>query len=162
MTMDPKQQREQFSLAVVKAIAAAAGVSWSQPSVDDDSVDIAFSSRVYGRPRLEAQVKCSSGEHLYDDGVHFSLKRKNHDDLRLVDVVIPRILIVVLVPQSVGEWLTMNEEQMVLRRCAWWSSLRSAPEILPAAAGSTTVVLPRGNRLDPPALAQLLPPRVAT
>ncbi len=34
--MDINAQKEQFSLAYVQAVAAVAGYSWSQPSVDED------------------------------------------------------------------------------------------------------------------------------
>ena len=50
--MTPEQQMEQFSLAYVRAVAAAARIKVDRPEVDDDSVDVQFSVRsVVGRPQ---------------------------------------------------------------------------------------------------------------
>ncbi len=46
--MDIDQRKEQFSHAYVKAVAAVAGFAWYKPSVDDDSIDLAWLRRVAG------------------------------------------------------------------------------------------------------------------
>jgi hypothetical protein len=52
---------------------------------------------------------------------------KNYDDLRDETVLVPRILVVVLVPDDQTEWLGHTEVELALRRCGYWSSLRGLP-----------------------------------
>ena len=72
-----------------------------------------------------------------------SIKRKNYDDLRATDVLVPRILVVVLVPDQPADWLAHSETQLAMRRCGYWCSLRG----LPAGANTTgqTVQVPRSQ-----------------
>lgn len=99
-------------------------------------------------PRLEVQLKCTERDVLREDGVHFQLKRKNYDDLRDPDVMVPRILVVMLVPEDPSEWLNdVPEEEMCLRRCAWWMPLVGEDERL--GVESPMVILPRQNLFNP-------------
>ena len=65
--MTPQQQKEQFSIAYVRAVAAAARVNIYKLEVDDNSIDIGFASKlVLGNARklrLEAQLKSSASPH---------------------------------------------------------------------------------------------------
>lgn len=155
--LDLAQQQEQFSRAYVRAVATVAGVCLYEPEVDHDSVDLGFAARggagTLRSPRLEAQLKCTSADARHDDAVRFPLKLKNYDDLRR-PCHVPRILIVVLVPKDITHWLDQSEEQMVLRRCAYWYSLLGAPQV----ENHTTVTLqvPRGNLLTPEILRGMM------
>ncbi len=126
-SMSVSQRMEQFSRAYVQAVAAVAGVNVLQWSVDDDSIDIGFGVKNKHRARLEAQLKCTYAHGMKDDGLAFPLSLKNYDDLR-ADVIVPRILVVAVVPSDPREWLEQTREQLVLRRCAWWTSLHGAPD----------------------------------
>jgi hypothetical protein len=90
--MDLNQQKEQFSRAYVRAIAAAAGFDVYTPGVDDDSIDLgiaASAKRSRRRPRLELQLKCMARK--VTDVMRFPLGLKNYNDLRR-DCWVPRIL----------------------------------------------------------------------
>jgi hypothetical protein len=129
--MDPDQQKEQYSRAYLLAVAAVAGFSWSQPSVDDDSVDLTLHQRGGGgsvrSPRLDVQLKCKAAPTPTESEFSLSIKLKNYDDLRDPTVLVPRILVVVLVPDDLGDWLAHSEAELALRRCAYWVSLRGLP-----------------------------------
>lgn len=157
--MDINQQKEQFSLAYLHVVATAAGFKLSDPRVDDESVDVIIGQSggegTVRSPRLEVQLKCTERDVLRDDGVHFQLKRKNYDDLRDPDVMVPRILVVMLVPEDTSEWLNdVPEEEICLRRCAWWIPLVGEDERL--GVESPTVVLPRLNLFNPDALRMIM------
>jgi hypothetical protein len=126
MTID--MQKEEFSHAYVKAIAACAGYAWSKPSVDDDSIDLCLHERGGGgtirSPRLDLQLKCKASEIPANQDFNYSLKIKNYDDLRDNNVQVPRILVVVLVPDELSHWLNHSEPEMALRRCGYWQTLR--------------------------------------
>lgn len=157
MTMDLRQQQEQFSRAYVHAVATVAGFTTYRPDVDDDSVDLGIAARggttTLRSPRIEAQLKCTSTSVRRDDEVRFPLRLKNYDDLR-AGCHVPRLLIVVLVPEDVADWLVQTEEAMVLRRCGYFRSLADAPAV--DNTTSVTVHLPRANVLTPAALGVMM------
>lgn len=53
--MTEEQQKEQFSVAYVRAVAAVAGINIYRPEVDDDSVDIGFAARAFDGLPLRPQ-----------------------------------------------------------------------------------------------------------
>src|SRR5262245_19261905 len=117
--MDPDKQKEEFSHAFVYAITACAGFAWSKPSVDDDSIDLTLHQRGGGgtvrSPKLDLQLKCKAMATPNEDEFSFSIKLKNYDELRDSTVLVPRILIVVLVPDDTSEWLRESEAELALR-----------------------------------------------
>ncbi|HEU4428784.1 MAG TPA: DUF4365 domain-containing protein [Myxococcota bacterium] len=102
-------QMEEFGEAYVRAVASVAGVTVDRPRVDNDSVDLRFSKRLSSGPihavSLEAQLKTTAADILRAGHLAFPLEMKNYDDLRPANVMVPRILIVVLVPPDTIEWL---------------------------------------------------------
>jgi hypothetical protein len=156
--MTPEQQKEQFSIAYVRAVAAAARVNIYRLEVDEDSIDIGFSVKsIAGQPqspKLDAQLKCVT--ELTGDGdiFRYPLKVKNYNEL-VGEHYVPIILIVVLVPPDVQDWLAQDEGTLTMRRCGYWASLRD----LAASdnASTVTVGLPRVQVFSVPALQQLLP-----
>lgn len=136
---------EQFSRAYVAAIAAQAGCNPSRPEVDNDSVDLELCMKDIldckrTRGRLEMQLKCTYAADRSEDSFPFSLSIKNYDDLR-AEVVIPRLLVVVCVPEDSEDWTQQTEEQLCLHHCAYWLSLAGMPEL--KNAKSVTVHIPR-------------------
>ncbi len=146
--MEENLVKEQFSYSFVSAIASIAKFATYKPSVDDDSIDIGFSLKGGGgtisSPRLEAQLKCTSADIRKKDCLHFPLIKKNYDELRIENVHIPRILIVVLVPEKLQECVQHTEEEaLILKRCGYWASLRGFPES--ENQNSVTIHIPRKN-----------------
>lgn len=143
-------QMEQLSRAYVKAVASVAGcqVDWSD--VDYDSVDGTFRRRSIGAinraPILDFQLKCTAQDLLRADGVHFPFSLKNYDDLRAVNLSAPRIAVVVLIPPDVQHWLRHTEDELLIRRCGYWVSLRGEPAV--TNGNTKTVIVPRTNVFD--------------
>ena len=108
----------------------------------------------YRFPRLDLQLKCTARKLLREDGLRFPLKRKNYDELRGEGFLVPRILVVVTVPVQVPDWLLQSEEELALRHCGYWLSLREAPE--KRTGTSVTVRIPRENILSIEALARIM------
>lgn len=155
--MDLGQQKEQYSIAFVRAIAAVAGYTVYRPEVDDDSVDIGFAARGLAdtprAPRIEAQLKCTARTQFLDGMVRFPLKRKNYDDLR-GDVLVPRVLVVVSVPDAAEDWLAEEPERLALAGAARWISLAGARAT--RNTGTITVSLPEEQRFGVAALRDLM------
>ncbi len=155
--MEIGQRKEQFSHASVRAVAAVAGFSAAIPEVDDDSADLSLSGRSAEglplRPRIDLQLKCTSEDLIRGDQVVYPLKRKNCYELMITDFLVPRLLVVVHVPESDEEWLRHSEEELAIRRCGYWVSLMGHAET----TNRTTISirLPRANLLDVAALRGL-------
>jgi len=151
-------QKEQFSFAYVRAVAAVSCISVSEPTVDDDSIDLLFQRRGGGgivrSPRVEAQVKCSEVAQLNDQHLAFPLPLKNYEELRPTDVLVPRILIVVTVPDNLDDWLLHSEDELAVRRCGYWLSLRGSPQV--PNGTNVTVHLPRINHFNAPQLQAIM------
>jgi hypothetical protein len=157
--MDLSQQKAQFSIAYTHAVATIAGYKLYGQSVDDESVDVGVAQTggdgTVRSPRLELQLKCTERDILKDDGIHFPLKRKNYDDLRDRNVMIPKILVVMLVPDDLSMWLTeVPERQICLHRYAWWMNLAGADER--SGVETPTVILPRTQLFNPSALKAMM------
>ncbi|MFB2976267.1 DUF4365 domain-containing protein [Microseira sp. BLCC-F43] len=155
--MDINQQKEQFSNTYIQAVASVAGYSLYRPDVDDDSVDLGIAARggmgPILSPRLELQLKCTSRDILDSACVRYPLNLKNYNDLR-INTLVPPILVVVLVPDNLNEWLQQSEQKLCMRYCGYWISLRGQPETRNTTA--VTVELPRSNQFTVEALRGII------
>lgn len=140
--MDENMQKSRFSLAYIEAVASRAGQAVEEIKVDFDSVDGTFVSDFGRRPRVEFQAKATSRDVVRGDSIHFPLSIKNYEDLRL-DAINPRILIVLLMPDHIEDWLSQTSDELLMRHCAYWMSLRGEPES--TNSSSVTVQVPLAN-----------------
>jgi hypothetical protein len=151
------QQKELFSKAYVRAVAAVAGFSIDPLELDFDSIDLQITAgsgdgSVYF-PELKLQLKCTSRDVINGDYIRYPLKVKNYDDLRR-NALVPRILVVVLVPENLEDWLQQSEAELCMKNCAYWMSLRGQPETQNIA--NVTVSLPRSNQFTVQALKSMI------
>lgn len=150
--MTINDQKEHFSYAYARAVSAAAAVAVTIPEVDDDSIDLVLFQKatgtVFRSPRLELQVKCAQhgSVTVSQTHVHYPLKLKNYDELRPADVLVPRILLVVLVPDELDRWLSWSVNELTVRRAGYWLSLRGMPNV--ANTTSVTVEVPLVNEFS--------------
>lgn len=100
------------------------------------------------------QLKCTGQNILNEHELRFPLGKRNYDDLRLEDILVPRILIVVIVPDEIEEWIEQTEDQLVIRKCGYWVSLRGLPSTTNSTA--VTVSLPRTNIFTPATLTDIM------
>ncbi|MEZ4327216.1 MAG: DUF4365 domain-containing protein [Polyangiales bacterium] len=152
-------RQEAFSVAYVRAVAAAAGFrvqDGTQP--DDDSVDLTLAARGPGgtvrSPKLDLQLKCQLGRPTDEPTWGYDLKVKNYEDLRHTDYQVPRILVVLAVPPDDTTWVEQNEERLLMRHCAWWVSLRG--QTATTNATKVRVHIPRVQTFDVPGLAAIM------
>ncbi len=155
--MDENLQKEEFSLAYVRAVATVAGYHTTRIDYDADSVDLNIAhvgARGTSRsPKIDVQAKCTSRDIQKDQTLNFPLPVKNYEDLR-ADSMVPRILIVVTVPNTLDGWLVQSEEELILRHCAYWISLKGSPPTDNTA--TVTVPIPRSQVFSPMALQNIM------
>ncbi len=156
--MDINAQKEEFSHAYVLAVAAVSGFCWSKQSTDDDSIDLTIHQKGGGgtirSPRLDLQLKCHAAVTPTEVLFQYPVKIKNYDDLRPENVMTPRILVVVLVPDDPADWLSHSEEELAIRRCGYWVSLRGMPET--TNTSTVTLNIPRMQLFNPDGLRSIM------
>ncbi len=158
--MDENEQKQQLSLAYLHTVASAAGYACYVPSVDDDSVDRGLAARgpvrgVLESPRIEVQMKSIARAPLKEGESAFTyrLKRKNYDDLRGLHMV-PRLLVVMLLPRDRAEWVSQEEQGLTSRYAAYSLSLFGMPARTNASTISVTI--PRRNLFSVASLRRLM------
>lgn len=155
--MDINQQKEQFSITYIRAIASVAGYSLYRPEIDNDSIDLGIVARggigTILSPRLELQLKCTARDILDSNSIKYPLNLKNYNELK-INALVPRILVVVLVPENIVDWLQQTEEELCLRHCGYWVSLRGMPDT--ENTTNVTIEIPRSNQFTPLSLQAII------
>ena len=151
--MTLSNQKEQFSASYARAVASVVGLNVSKCEVDDDSIDITLGRRGGLAEKVDIQLKCTAAP-LPDDGdLKFPLKIKNYQDLSRQSIM-PRILVVLYVPDECRNWMEISPQRAILKHAAWWLSLENAPATDNDA--NVTVTIPRSNLFTPDVLIDLL------
>jgi hypothetical protein len=104
--------------------------------------------------KLRFQLKATRQQlTLTNHRFSFPIETPHYNRLRAVaGSDAPTYLVVFQMPADEAEWVDCSPEQLVLRRCLRWVSLRGAAE---TAQGSITVYLPESQLLTPDALRKL-------
>ena len=151
--LSTNQRKAELSFAYLAALSVFAGYTCQRgPEPDLDSIDATIRSGDSMRSQFDIQLKSTSVPERRPDGLHFRLHRKNYNDLTLKRQS-PLILVVLELPVEEKEWLECTAEHLLVRRCAWWMSLRGRS---PIATGSKVVVIPHAQRLHETSLEQLM------
>lgn len=151
--MTSNMQKSRLSLSYIEAVASHAGFWVDEPNVDYDSVDGTLKADFGKRPRIEFQAKATSQDIVREDCIHFSLPVKNYNDLR-IEAINPRILIVLVMPQTTDEWIEQTQSALCIRKCAYWMSLKGRSET--SNASNITVRLPLSNVFNVEQLADMM------
>ena len=151
--MDLNTQKSRFSLSYIEAVASLAGFQVEETRVDLDSVDGTLRADFGRRSRVEFQAKATARDLVRDGYVHYPLPIKNYDDLR-IEAINPRILIVLVMPQSTDQWATQSHEELCLRNCTYWLCLEGKPDT--TNQHSITVHLPLTNVFDSVQLSNMM------
>jgi hypothetical protein len=127
-----QHRQEGLSRAYVQAIAAHCGMSSSSPTPDCGidqclhEIILVGSARIESGYRIDVQTKSTTLAHVDPTHVRYDLDVATYDLLRYPEAGCPRILVVLVMPEDESQWLIHSEEQLILRRCAYWLSLKGA------------------------------------
>jgi hypothetical protein len=154
--MPPRAKiQEELSLAYIHAVSARAGCIFHAPP--DFGVDrwIGFLTSMGGERRdlghhVGVQAKATMRADVSRTHVTYDLDAKNYRDLALPEGL-PRILVLFVMPPDEAEWLKLTDDELVLRRCAYWMHLRGRPPT--TNREKVRVSIPRANRFDVDALS---------
>lgn len=154
MYLPPNEQKARFSLAFVSAVAAKAGFWVDEPKIDYDSVDGTVKSTKQMRGgQIYFQAKATSSRNFDAQGVmSFPLPVNNYNHLR--EATVSAILIVMILPENIPDWMSINEDEALIKYNAYWVSLRG---LAPTNNTSTvTISLQKANKLTPDVLQTLM------
>lgn len=147
-------QQEALSRVYAQAVAARAGYVTSSYDLDRDGVDLRIQAGGAMRPALELQLKATTNlAKPKDDCFRFPLKRRNYELLR-IETQTPRLLVVLDLPKDEQNWMTLTENELVLRHRAYWLNLRGHEET--TNQSTVTVHLPKENLFDIKGLRMLM------
>lgn len=164
MLLSENNIKAELSYAYLHAIASRAGLGCHIGSRHDDNIGVDAMLRAKERfgPdstktqfTVDVQLKATSSEpNDLGERYSYSLPLKNYDELRSVECQAPQILVVLFLPSDKSEWVNHSAERLICQRCAYWLSLRSAPESNNETA--QTVYLPKDNVLSVDKLRDLM------
>ncbi len=145
-------RQESLSRAYIQAIAARCGLNCSFRAFDY-GIDVTLHEIQQRDGRyvetgfnLDIQAKSTYAATLNDTHVLYDLDVKTYDDLRDPNVGTPRILVLLVQPETEGEWTNETEEELRVRRCAYWLSIKGRE---PTTNTSTIrILIPKANRFS--------------
>jgi hypothetical protein len=153
----------ELSYAYLHAVASRAGLICEVTGRHSDDAGVDAVLRVRGRlaqdsilTQFTADVQLKATRQppvLENDRFQYRIKRKNYDDLRSTMTGAPQLLIVLYLPDDETQWLEHDEDRLLARKCAYWGSLREAPEI---DQGSQVISIPKSNVLSVDGLRDLM------
>jgi hypothetical protein len=131
--MLPRNPRQEaLSRAYVRAVAAQAGVLCSAHE-QDFGIDMSLRAvEVRGReywdtgPQFDLQVKSTTQALIRDTSIVHDLEVRAYNILRETVMRRPRILVLLVLPEDENLWLSQSPDELIVRRCAYWTSLRGA------------------------------------
>lgn len=159
--MNENLYEEDLSISYLRAIAAKAQIVFELRNRDVNSKDANLTKTIttpYGQfdAELNVQLKSTYSKSLYTDNGHeivYTLKAKNYNDL-CRKTTTPIILCLLILPENKDEWVEQTSEDLTLRRCMYWLSLKGR---LPTTNTSTcNVTIPKTNIVTAETLNHLL------
>jgi hypothetical protein len=154
----------ELSYAYLHAVASKAGMSCRVGTRHEDNSGIDAILTSWGPFKgggyltevdIKVQLKATIGVPS-EDAAHMSYFLagvSQYDDLRATTVDILRILVVLFLPKDPEEWLKHSQEKIELQKCAYWTSLRGAPET--DNKSGQTVKIPKSQSFSVDAIREL-------
>ncbi len=130
--------KEQISTAYLQAMSSDAGIiCWLAgkdygidgrfKDVEYDSIRKRYNETGFG---IDFQVKASVNVQNKKGYIVYDLEVKNYLDLIKTNIGSPRMLILYSMPRERNEWVHIDEDRLVLKKCAWWCSLKGLPAVV--------------------------------
>lgn len=139
--MRPLSQNDiesEISYAYLHAVASHAGAGCSNASRASDGNGIDAIITGWGPFQgggylqeidIKIQLKATKGVPPIKNGfISYTLNGiSRYDDLRSNALATNRLLVVLFLPQDSADWLSISENELMLKKCAYWVSLKGAP-----------------------------------
>lgn len=158
--MTRNHRQEALCRAYVQAVAAQAGVGTSRPE-PDYGIDLLLREIALmdghhqdTSVQIDLQLRATTRANRTETTLVYDLDVNTYNKLRIFSAGSPRLLIVLVLPETDEEWLIQSPDQLSLRHCAYWVSLEGAPSS--TASRSVRVAIPLENIFSPDSVRTLL------
>ena len=153
--------KEDLSISYLRAVAAKAQIEFELRRRDVFSKDVNLSKRITLGDldfvsELNIQLKSTNSKSQYSESkeeITYALNAKNYNDL-CKNTTTPIILCLLILPEDKEEWVTQTTEELIMKRCMYWLSLKG---YVPTANQSTcSVKIPKTNIVSADSLNEIL------
>ena len=153
--------KERLSVAHVSAIAARAGVSCGLFAQPEYGIDVQIAD-VQELPNgkitnsghmFYCQLKATTTGTVKDDHVLYDLDVDAYNKLVQWRGASPVLLVLLCLPRDEAEWLALSEDELLLRRCCYWTHLQGP---MSENRRSERIRLPRSQLFTPDSILELL------
>ncbi|RMI45395.1 DUF4365 domain-containing protein [Streptomyces triticirhizae] len=133
MALNRDVRQGRYGEIFVRAISTAAGLTVQKIEEDDHMVDLHIGHPgprgSLLNPKIDVQVKSSRRVRSTSTHVSYGLKSKYYNVFAepADRFSLPIFLVVVVVPEVADDWMGVTEEQLTLRRAAYWTCLHGQP-----------------------------------
>ena len=138
--------KQELSRAYVRAVTSRSGHDLSITDVDYRGIDGTIENpSLLGVNRVDFQLKSTTDYEFKGTDIIYDLRVEDYNRL-IRDLEIPRVLILFTMPDDDAEWLAQSDDELCLRRCAYWVSLLG--EDFSNNRSTVRVALPQANVFD--------------
>ncbi len=149
---------EFLSYSYVCAVAAKAGVTVAKYNLDY-GIDVTLSEVQIlpnGKPQpsgwsLHLQLKASTATRVRDDEVIYDMDVDAYNKLAYQNGP-PCFLVLMRLPKDSDIWLSLSEEELLLKSCCYWKHIDGPPS---DNSSSITIGIPRDQQFNPNSIGQL-------
>jgi hypothetical protein len=134
MPIPPEHMKERLSIAYVSAVAARAGVACRPTTAPEYGTDVHIvkvkkldnGKYVDTGYILNCQVKATSNFEIQGDNIAYDMDAEDFNKLATWEGG-SCVLILFCLPKTSEEWLSVNEEELILKRCCYWAQISDPP-----------------------------------
>jgi hypothetical protein len=77
--------------------------------------------------QLDLQLRNTTRASITEEEVKLDLDVETYNYLRTRDTFCPRVLVVLVMPAEEAPWVNQSPDELAIRHCAYWLSLRGYP-----------------------------------
>lgn len=160
MPIPLEHMKERLSIAYVSAVAAKAGVACRPTTAPEYGTDayLVRINHVNGKYVetgwiLNCQVKSTSNWEIQSTQIAYDMDVDDFNKLAEWDGATPCILILFCVPDGLDKWLTVDEDELIVKQCCYWTKISEPPT---TNKSKKRVFVPRSQLLTPDTINDLL------
>lgn len=160
MPIPPEHMKERLSMAYVSAVAARAGVACRPTTAPEYGTDLHLVKINYVNGKfvdtgwiLNCQVKSTSNCELQATQIVYDMEVDAFNKLAEWDGAGPCILVLFCLPDGLDNWLSVDEDELILKRCCYWTKITEPPT---TNKSKKRIFIPRSQLLTPDTVVTLL------
>lgn len=159
MALPMQHRMEQLHVAYVTAVAALGGATYDLPGRDYGIDGIISEIRRLPdgsfRPsgwHVDCQLKATTKFKVQPESIVYQMDVEAYNRFVCRDGPTPRILIVFCLPPEWQNWLSISEQELVLKHCCYWTTFSGSQS---SNVSSKAIYLPRKNVFSPEAIQRI-------